>query len=88
MSSCKLVSVTDVASPMFCGHIHPVQGTLRNNNNNNDNDDNDDNNNNNNHNNHNHNHNHNNNNSWVNIPASAISAADVALWPKTPGLLG
>ena len=24
---------------------------------------------------------------WVNIPASAISAADIALWPKTPGLL-
>ena len=24
---------------------------------------------------------------WVNIPASAISDADVALWPKTPGLL-
>ena len=22
-SSCKLVSVTDVASPMFCGHTHP-----------------------------------------------------------------
>ena len=24
---------------------------------------------------------------WVNIPASAISAADMALWPYTPGLL-
>ena len=24
---------------------------------------------------------------WVNIPASAISAADIALWPYTPGLL-
>ena len=24
---------------------------------------------------------------WVNIPVSAISAADVALWPYTPGLL-
>ena len=24
---------------------------------------------------------------WVNIPASAICAADVALWPYTPGLL-
>ena len=24
---------------------------------------------------------------WVNIPASVISAADVALWPYTPGLL-
>ena len=23
MSSCKVVSVTDVASPMFCGHTHP-----------------------------------------------------------------
>ena len=24
---------------------------------------------------------------WANIPASAISAADIALWPYTPGLL-
>ena len=24
---------------------------------------------------------------WVVIPASAISAADIALWPYTPGLL-
>ena len=24
---------------------------------------------------------------WVNIPASAVSAADIARWPYTPGLL-
>ena len=34
MSSCKLVSVTDVASPMFCDHTHP-SSSLRNNNKNN-----------------------------------------------------